>query len=1123
MKKNIFISMLAISLTFTLGISSFANEIAVTRISGSDRFETNALVSKSSYSSSKMAVIASGETFADALSSGTISFLEDIPLFLSQKDSLSDSTLYELKRLGVEKVIIVGGENSISKEVETLLSKKYFMSRLGGIDRYETSEKVLRYLDKKFNIRTVGITNGNKFSDALSSVPYLCSNNGLLLLTDGKTINKDILKFIEKKNIVVFGGEKSVNINFGKKKISRIFGNDRLETAENIAKEFKRIQNNKGKAVDNLIITDGNNFPDSLSAIPLSKRYMAPIVFSNKNMDNFIKNSFEISKAIIVGGKNSVGFDIENSISKLGRINNRDNISSNSSNTLSGSSQSTENKYVNIKDPMFLKLINKNIDPKRADDQKVTKEELLKIKQLSVYFSNGKDITTIENDTDREPIIPLTKAEGKWLVARNLKSIEGIQYLKNLEAIEISECQFEDITPLKGLKKLKYIEIDRNRIKDVSPLAEMTQLEHLKLYNNLIEDVSPLANLTNLRYLDIHFNVDNNKEKGVTNIDSLDKLVNLEMFDASDNNIENADVIQNYNKLIDLSINGNRITDFTKINNMLSEMYKKQENNEGYSCGFFGQKSIQSIGKKVNSTGGTIEVDSKFRGLDEIAANFELDTMFLDNKVVLDKKNSKEKDEKIVENAIKSIVYDKDKHKYIIEINPNIYNKDLDFNINIISGIDEFGFITSTINIKQKSLNDNDIVDVDESVKESYFKIMNHYSKIEKKYSNLTDDAQNEYLPKKSSDNLTVGDLKKIKIFSAISKNIDDKLVEPLRFATNLEKFDVSLNDRNLRRELSNFEFLSNAKKLKALYYLNQDYRKLDKSKELDLSSLEKNTKLEDLRINSTETRNLFPIRNLKLTTLSLEENNISNLSPIKNMVTLRRLDLENNNITNVKDLSNLVNLETLYLYGNKITDVSPLNTLSSLEALLLNDNNISDISSLESLELKRFRIAKNPLANNYLESIKKQTYLNEAAITNITIDDFEWYKNFLVREANSVDKEAKNSEDKVRTMSFDNLILKYEVNRDKIIDGYLIIDNPLKDTNNNFITQSDTDYAGDSVELNRNLQFENGKIKVNVGSNTNLSEDFFILFEDDSNYFGDYGGQPAVMFGNVKLIINVI
>ena len=704
MKKNIFISMLAISLTFTLGFSSFANEIAVTRISGSDRYETNALVSKSSYSSSKMAVIASGENFADALSSGSISFLEDIPLFLSKKESLSDSTLYELKRLGVENVIIVGGENSISKDVEKLLSKNYLTSRLGGIDRYETSEKVLRYLDKKFNIKTVGIANGNKFSDALSSVPFLCLNDGVLLLTDGKNISEDIFKYIKEKNIAIFGGEKSVNIDFGKKNITRIFGNDRIETAENIAKEFKRIQNNKGKVVDNLIITDGNNFPDSLSAIPLSKRYTAPIVFSNKNIDNFIKNSFEISKAIIVGGKNSVGFDIENSISNLGRINNRDNISSNSSNTSntsSGSSQSTENKYVNIKDPMFLKLINKNIDPKRADDQKVTKAELLKIKQLSVYFSDGKDITKIENDTNREPIIPLTKTEGKWLVARNLKSIEGIQYLKNLEAIEISECQFEDITPLKGLKKLKYIEIDRNRIKDVSPLAEMTQLEHLKLYNNLIEDVSPLANLTNLRYLDIHFNVDNNKEKGVTNIDSLDKLVNLEMFDASDNNIENADVIQNYNKLIDLSINGNRITDFTKINNMLSEMYKKQENNEGYSCGFFGQKSIQNIEKIVNSTGGTIEVDSKFRGLDEIAANFELDTMFLDNKVVLDKKKSKEKDEKIVENAIKSIVYDKDNHKYIIEINPNMYNKDLDFNINIISGIDEFGFITSTINIKQ--------------------------------------------------------------------------------------------------------------------------------------------------------------------------------------------------------------------------------------------------------------------------------------------------------------------------------------------------------------------------------------------------------------------------------------
>lgn len=120
-------------------------------------------------------------------------------------------------------------------------------------------------------------------------------------------------------------------------------------------------------------------------------------------------------------------------------------------------------EYVNIPDKLFLKIVNKNIDKNRADDEKVTKEDMLKLKQLSVYESDGVDITKVDKDSKRESIIPLYKLDTKWMVTRKMKSIEGIQYAKNLEAIELSECEISDITPLKDLKKLKYIEIDRNR------------------------------------------------------------------------------------------------------------------------------------------------------------------------------------------------------------------------------------------------------------------------------------------------------------------------------------------------------------------------------------------------------------------------------------------------------------------------------------------------------------------------------------------------------------------------------------------------------------------------------------------------------------------------------------
>ena len=114
-------------------------------------------------------------------------------------------------------------------------------------------------------------------------------------------------------------------------------------------------------------------------------------------------------------------------------------------------------EYVNIPDKLFLKVVNKNIDKNRADDQKVTKEDMLKLKQLSFYGSDV-DITKEDKNSKAESILPLYKLDTKWMVTRKMKSIEGIQYAKNLEAIDLSECEISDITQLKDLKKLKYIE-----------------------------------------------------------------------------------------------------------------------------------------------------------------------------------------------------------------------------------------------------------------------------------------------------------------------------------------------------------------------------------------------------------------------------------------------------------------------------------------------------------------------------------------------------------------------------------------------------------------------------------------------------------------------------------------
>lgn len=51
--------------------------------------------------------------------------------------------LDEIKRLGAEKVVVIGGENTISEKVfNELKDSTGEVIRLSGSDRYETSRKI---------------------------------------------------------------------------------------------------------------------------------------------------------------------------------------------------------------------------------------------------------------------------------------------------------------------------------------------------------------------------------------------------------------------------------------------------------------------------------------------------------------------------------------------------------------------------------------------------------------------------------------------------------------------------------------------------------------------------------------------------------------------------------------------------------------------------------------------------------------------------------------------------------------------------------------------------------------------------------------------------------------------
>ncbi|MBS5965014.1 MAG: cell wall-binding repeat-containing protein, partial [Finegoldia magna] len=102
-------------------------------------------------------------------------------------------------------VIIVGGEKTISKEVENKLPNP---TRIAGANRYETAKKIYEY---GFKDRVeVNIANGTVPADSLVIGSIDCP----ILLAEANEIPEATKQAIEEskfEKVNVFGGENSIN------------------------------------------------------------------------------------------------------------------------------------------------------------------------------------------------------------------------------------------------------------------------------------------------------------------------------------------------------------------------------------------------------------------------------------------------------------------------------------------------------------------------------------------------------------------------------------------------------------------------------------------------------------------------------------------------------------------------------------------------------------------------------------------------------------------------------------------------------------------------------------------------------------------------------------------------
>lgn len=269
-------------------INSQSSKAIVDTIIGETRYETAAMISDHQNYTTAILVNADNSV-ADGLSASGLSGVLNAPILLTKKDIIPSETEKRLK--GVSKVYIIGQENSVSKIVENnLRSKNIEVTRLGGIDRIQTSYEVAKEMNRiNPNIEKVFLVNGYKGeADAMSVSSVAVRDKSPIILTDGN----DIPFTISNKETYIIGLDAVMSNNIVTKvNGTRLGGIDRFATNKIVIEKFYPNTNE-------FYISKGYVLVDALTVSPLSKNY--PVVLAHQGSDkSVVRNA---TKLIQVGG-----------------------------------------------------------------------------------------------------------------------------------------------------------------------------------------------------------------------------------------------------------------------------------------------------------------------------------------------------------------------------------------------------------------------------------------------------------------------------------------------------------------------------------------------------------------------------------------------------------------------------------------------------------------------------------------------------------------------------------------------------------------------------------------------------------------------------------------------------
>ena len=284
------------------------------RFQGENRAKTAVNVQRHYFANTNKVILVNDNAYPDAISATNVS-MGKYPLLYTGKNSLSVETKSALDKMFLDEIYLMGGVNTISKNVENKLRKNFphaKITRIMGNNRYDTSAESAK---TRANTTNLIFAAGTNYADALYATSLAAHQNAPILLVSNEGLSQSTRKFIQSigniDNVTIVGGEISVNQsvknqieNLTKKRVTRLAGLDRYESSVEVA---KRVNANPAE----VITTSGEVFADALVSSTVAQKIKAPILLVKKDVlplkvREYMKDTNSIYKLTTIGGYNTV-------------------------------------------------------------------------------------------------------------------------------------------------------------------------------------------------------------------------------------------------------------------------------------------------------------------------------------------------------------------------------------------------------------------------------------------------------------------------------------------------------------------------------------------------------------------------------------------------------------------------------------------------------------------------------------------------------------------------------------------------------------------------------------------------------------------------------------------------